>query len=373
MTEGNYSPSEQSGYQAGGENSGGNGIYHMPEPSLEQRTEPGYSSDNAREMHKQSMAQLERKISTLPRSNKIIPQKELMKKYNELIESVGLDLEYVPDSLKPMAVKLVNYLKNPDKRFELEVGNLESVITEFDTAYEEINRDLYGIRSNDRSFLADFEMGGLYLEKQNLLDNRLESSLAIKQIDGMLKDTHENSKKTKLQRDKSIKECDYTLMRKLNKDLVMYGFDDKKLNRQRDKLQENVLSCIDKVSLLSEQINTLEEYQKTIVINKSIAQTLLDEANNVRKENKYNKIGTVDLAKMQDIVSKVETYVAANSERNGRRLDVILNGLDSTINKKPRINRQHSTERIVNMGEARRDRADALIDDIISNPYPDDF
>ncbi len=96
--------------------------------------------------HKREKSLIGKMLDKLKPDNqeKITPVYDRSKEQHQKLQEAGLDLEKVPDALKPLYVKAYNLVQNPEKRFRDQRKGLENLIGGLDGIKNDIDSLMYG-------------------------------------------------------------------------------------------------------------------------------------------------------------------------------------------------------------------------------------
>ena len=144
---------------------------------------------------------------------------------DERLKESGLDLEKIPEVIRPLYIKIVNRLKSPQTRFKDKRDGLEQFASELGSIEDDLHNELYG--KNYRG--SGSKVGGLHAEGMALVDRRLQLSTGLITLESEISQVFQRKSSANKTLSDTLKEgyakMDPKEIRQLQEDLIGYTYD----------------------------------------------------------------------------------------------------------------------------------------------------
>ena len=174
------------------------------------------------------------------------------------LEQVGINLDNVPEIVKPYYVKAYNLIQSPDKRFKQTKQGIESYINELKSIENEVMQDLYG---KDYNSSKQGEPSGVYGKRLELAENR-ESICEV--VMELCNEKIETEKRITSAKQLISQTQDKAEKKKLNKSIINFEKDKDFYNRSHREIQTQFTGTEIKIKSMTEQKDSLVSLKECI-------------------------------------------------------------------------------------------------------------
>ncbi len=146
-----------------------------------------------RQQHNENKITLDNLLKGVYRGNGARPQSAVSAERQEKrLNESGLNLDHIPEFLRPAYVKVYNLVQGPASRLERNRAGVEEIVTQLESIEEEVTKALYGGNYTGLSG----RLGGLHREYQTMADDRFKCAKAINALREEANATHQRIRKT---------------------------------------------------------------------------------------------------------------------------------------------------------------------------------
>lgn len=331
------------------------------------RSEP--NSDEIRQEHAQSRSLVDKIELQLHQSgHKVSAEnaREVIREDKKLQES-GLDLENVPEFIKPLYVQAVNLFKNPQNRLKSKQNQLDELARELVDVEKAIRDTIYGQNYNG----SRGKLGGLHQEYMNYANERVECATGITSLGTEISDTYVRIKSTQTTLANKIKEKDFEGAKQLQNDLVGFKFDLQKYGGIKKQLEIRIESLDNTISSYKDNVKTLDRLHGYVQQERMQVESIINDTAYKSKEWNYaDKVAEI-ISSMQGKVNEVMGMAKDFHEHMYKKIDQTIQLTEHTLDVPQEEHQSNPLLQLDAKNDARSDRTAKRVKEILENPFED--
>lgn len=341
----------------------------IPEETGQELAGAGYSLQQLRTEHETRKGLLYRMIEKIRGKEKQGPENlsGIRNDEAEKLAEAGLDVDKVPEFMRPLYIRMQNLLRNPERRFKNQKVGLESLVSGLREVEQDVKDIIYGRDYNP----SKGEASGLYGALMVMGQRRHDFAKAVGELEQEIAATYQREQETNmtLKAATTFEEKD-----KLNRAKVSFHYDRESYEQTKREIIRELKKVDDAVTetvLQKKEMDSLKTYLADQI---DTAERVLGNYQTTGRTHDFTKAIADIVPKMQDqLKAFIHIGDAFESYSNGQRAaiaKVTQCGLDVSTEKKPRpdpfegaaVKREKDDERIM-----------ARVKAITDNPFDDIF
>ena len=343
---------------------GGNGVNAAVLPA-EETVQEQYSLTGLKQQHQEQKGGLEVMLKGLYRENGTQPPTKELEKNDKKLRESGINIDHVPEFLRPAYIKVVNLIQSPTTRIEKNKSGVDDLVTQLESVEEEVTKTLYGPNYTGLSG----KLGGLRKEIQVTADERHKTARAIDRLGNEIKETYQRIKKTTTALGT---ETDPEKIKEINDHLIGYHFDLERYEGIKQDLEGNIKGYKSTIKSLRQDIQVATHFRNYVRDVAQKARNALKVHQSSRSQVGYTELVSQLIPALQQRLGEYLGMMGDFTEKSNSEISYVVGVTQKSFDvPMPDDDGPSPFEGMLVANEKRSEEVSREVKEILKDPYGD--